>query len=410
MGEVSYTGQIVREAPEIEAYKTGMLAEAQRLYNTQPLNLPAYEAAGQSQSQLQATNLAKQGIGQYEPYIQAGSNSLTQGQNLSQAAAQGIAGINVGAQFGQAQDGMAEAMRTAGSSLSPDFTTSQGYLTGAAQGAAGATGGYNPQMTAAYMNPYQEQVTQNTMRELQRQGAIQQQGAAAQAVKTGAFGGTREGVQRAEMSRGLNDVMSRQIAQDYAQNYQQAQQAGMQGFEAQQQRGLAAANQLGQIGAQFGQQAVSNAQIGQSGAALQGQLSQGIGGLAGTQAGIDISRGQLLGQLGQGIGSMGVQQAALGQLGSQLNAADVSLMSQLGTQEQQNAQAQLDAQRATQLQRTMAPYQQLAFVSDIYKGAPSSQMALTSQSSPSASPWQQVVGTAVGAGSTIAGANKLFGG
>jgi len=184
----------------------------------------------------------------------------------------------------------------------------------------------------------------------------------------------------------------------------------MQGFEAQQQRGLAAANQLGQIGAQFGQQAVSNAQIGQSGAALQGQLSQGIGGLAGTQAGIDISRGQLLGQLGQGIGSMGVQQAALGQLGSQLNAADVSLMSQLGTQEQQNAQAQLDAQRATQLQRTMAPYQQLAFVSDIYKGAPSSQMALTSQSSPSASPWQQVVGTAVGAGSTIAGANKLFGG
>ena len=140
-----------------------------------------------------------------------------------------------------------------------------------------------------------------------------------------------------------------------------------------------------------------------------GQLSQGIGSLAGQQAGIDIQRGQLLGQLGQGIGSMGVQQAALGQLYSQLNAGDVSLLNQIGTQEQQNAQAQLDAMRMTNLQRTMAPYQQLGFVSDIYKGAPTSQMALTSQSAPSASPWQQVVGTAVGAASTAAGVNKLFG-
>jgi hypothetical protein len=409
MADVTYTGQIVREAPEIEAYKLGLLKEAQRLYAEQPLTLPAYEAAGLSQSQLQAANLAKQGIGAYEPYIQAGSTGLTQGQNLAQAAARGIAGIDVSPQYGQAQMGMEGALRAAGGALSPDFTTSQGYLTGAAQRAAGATGGYDPRMAQGYMNPYQEAVTQNTMRELQRQGAIQQQGAAAQAVKSGAFGSTREGVQRAEMARGLSDVMARQIAQDYAQNYQQAQQAAMQGYEAQQQRSLAAANQLGQIGSQFGQQAATGTQLQQAGAGLMGQLSQGIGSLAGQQAGIDIQRGQLLGQLGQGIGSMGVQQAALGQLHSQLNQGDVALLSQLGAQEQQNAQAQLDAQRMTNLQRTMSPYQQLGFVSDIYKGAPTSQMALTSQSAPSASPMQQIVGTAVGAASTAAGVNKLFG-
>jgi hypothetical protein len=409
MADISYTGQIVREAPEIEAYKLGLLKEAQRLYAEQPLTLPSYEAAGLSQSQLQAANLAKQGIGAYEPYIQAGSTGLTQGQNLSQAAARGIAGIDVAPQYGQAQLGMEQAMRTAGGALAPDFATSQGYLTGAAGRAAGATGGYDPTMARAYMNPYQEAVTQNTMRELQRQGAIQQQGAAAQAVKAGAFGSTREGVQRAEMARGLSDVMARQIAQDYAQNYQQAQQAAMQGYEAQQQRGLAAANQLANIGSQFGQQAATGTQLRQAGAGLQGQLAQGIGSLAGQQAGIDIQRGQLLGQLGQGIGSMGVQQAALGQLYSQLNAGDVSLLSQIGAQEQQNAQAQLDAMRMTNLQRTMAPYQQLGFVSDIYKGAPSTQMALTSQSAPSATPLQQVVGTATGVATTAAGVNKLFG-
>jgi len=393
MADITYTGQIVREAPEIEAYKLGLLKEAQRLYAEQPLTLPAYEAAGLSQSQLQASNLAKQGIGAYEPYIQAGSTGLTQGQNLAQAAARGIAGIDVSPQYQQAQLGMAQASQAAGSALSPDFTTSQGYLSGAAQRAAGSTAGYAPGMAREFMNPYQEAVTQNTMRELQRQGAIQQNAAAAQAAKSGAFGGMREGVQRAEMARGLSDVMARQIAQDYAQNYAQAQQAAMQGFEQQQQRNLAAANQMGQIGAQFGQQAATGTQMRQAGAGLMGQLSQGIGSLAGQQAGIDIQRGQLLGQLGQGIG----------------NAGDVALLNQIGTQEQQNAQAQLEAQRMTNLQRTMAPYQQLGFVSDIYKGAPSTQMALTSQSAPSASPMQQFVGTAVGAASTAAGVNKLFG-
>jgi len=223
MADVTYTGQIAREAPELEAYKLGLLKEAQRLYSTQPLTLPAQEAAGLSKGQLEANSLARQGIGAYEPYIQAGSTSLTQGQNLAQAAARGIAGIDVSPQYQQAQLGLGNAMQAAGGAMRPDFTTSQGYLTRSAQGAAGATGGYDPNMVRAYMNPYQEEVTQNTMRELQRQGAIQQNTAAGQAVKAGAFGGTREGVQRAEMSRGLNDVMARQIAQDYAQNYGQQQ-------------------------------------------------------------------------------------------------------------------------------------------------------------------------------------------
>jgi hypothetical protein len=58
--------------------------------------------------------------------------------------------------------------------------------------------------------------------------------------------------------------------------------------------------------------------------------------------------------------------------------------------------------------RIYAPYQQAAFLSDIYKGAPSTQMATTSASVPQASPFQQVAGTALGALSTY-GAGKVAG-
>jgi hypothetical protein len=88
------------------------------------------------------------------------------------------------------------------------------------------------------MNPYQQAVTEQTLAEIRRQADIAGQSQAAQAVRTGAFGGTREGVQRAEMERNVQNLMAQQIAQGYAQNYAQAQQAAMQADEAARQRQL----------------------------------------------------------------------------------------------------------------------------------------------------------------------------
>ena len=112
------------------------------------------------------------------------------------------------------------------------------------------------------------------------------------------------------------------------------------------------------------------------------------------------------------MGALGTQFGALGQASQQLGAADVGMLAGLGGLERQNAQAQLDAMRATQLQETMAPYQQLGFVSDIYRGAPSTQMAMTAQSAPTASPLQTAAGLGVGTLATVAGAKQagLFGG
>jgi hypothetical protein len=78
----------------------------------------------------------------------------------------------------------------------------------------------------------------------------------------------------------------------------------------------------------------------------------------------------------------------------------------LGSQQQRQQQAVLDAQRASAMQTAMQPYQQLAFQSDIYKGAPSTQMAITSQASPTPSPFQQIAGLGTGILGTAAAVNK----
>jgi hypothetical protein len=329
MAEISTTTQIMREAPEIEAYKLGLLQEGQRLYN-QPLMMPAVVAAGLSPTEQQAVDFAKQGVGAFEPYIQAGAQGLTQGMDLTQRGALSAGAIDTAPQFQAAQD-------VAGQGI--------GALLGSAQA-------YDPASAQAFMNPYQEQVTQNALREMRRQGNIAENQAAAQAVASGAFGGTREGVQRAETERGVQDLMMQRIMQDYAQNYLQAQQAAQGAFEAQQGRQLAT--------------------------------------------------GQALGQAGQGIGALTAQQA-----GIDLSAEDTRLLAGLGGLERQVEQSQLDAIRATQLQEAMAPYQQLGFVSDIYRGAPTTQMALTSASAPSASPLQSAVGLGVAGLSAASGAQNL---
>jgi hypothetical protein len=242
----------------------------------------------------------------------------------------------------------------------------------------------------AYMNPYQQSVTQNALREMDREASIARQGQAAQAVGAGAFGGTREGVQRAEFDSRVQDLKNQRIMQDYAQNYLQAQQAAMQGFEAQQGRQLASSQALGQAASQFG------------------QLGQGIGALTAQQASTDLAKAGTLGTLGGQMGQLGSQYAGLGEATQRLGAADVGLLAGLGGIERGVAQNQLDAMRQTQLQETMTPYQQLGFVSDIYRGAPTTSMALTSQTAPSASPTQTAVGYGIAGLSAAAGLKGLL--
>jgi hypothetical protein len=117
-----------------------------------------------------------------------------------------------------------------------------------------------------FYNPYQSYV----LDEINRQAQMKQQGIADQAITSGAFGGGREGIQRAELQRGTLDVLGRAQQQGFGTALQAAQ--NQQQLAAQ--TGLQAGQTLGQLGTT--QQAMAQGDISQLMAAggLQRQLAQ----------------------------------------------------------------------------------------------------------------------------------------
>ena len=151
-----------------------------------------------------------------------------------------VAGIS---QFTQAAQ--QQAARQAGlGSLSFDPKTGAVTTVGAGTGIAGyepflqqASAYSGPQAYQQFMSPYQQQVIDTTLTEFDKQRQQALAGQQAQAVAGGAFGGAREGVQRAEYgAQTLQDRAALQ-AQLLQQGFGQAQQAAQTAF--QQQQGLA---------------------------------------------------------------------------------------------------------------------------------------------------------------------------
>lgn len=450
------------------------------------------------QSAMQAQQAGPQ-FGQAQGMIGAGAQAAMQAAQQP-GFQQGIGTMGMGALQGQAaaqQPGFGQAQGTLGMGI------------GALQGAAQM---YDPSRAQQFMNPYQQQVIDESLRQINRQGDISRQNLQAQAVRSGAFGGSREGVQRAELERALSEQRNAAIVGGLSQGYNQAATQAQQAFEQQQGRqlaqaqglqgaagtagslasqqaglglqaagltqnvgqaqlsaagqqgqlGLSAAGQMGQAGAQMGsleaqraQQALAAAQyggtvgqqlaaqnlqqasLGQGAAGLYGQLGtqqaglagqyaniagqqanilgqqsqlqqalgQGIGNLAAQQFGVGQNMAQGLGSLGTQMGNMGVQQAGLGQQAQAMGQQDVNFQYNLGAQQQRQQQAELDALRATRTQEALAPQQRLAFISDIYRGAPSTQMAITQQQQAAPSPFQQAAGLGIaGVSAAAAGA------
>jgi len=219
------------------------------------------------------------------------------------------------------------------------FLQSAGETIGAGLGAIGAgVRTLDPTQVGTYMDPYQQQVTQEALAELDRQAQMQSQRTAAEAVAAGAFGGSRFGVREAEEARNLAQVKSQRIFEDLSRNYLQAQAA---------QR--ATAQQLGQLGTQ----------------------------------------------------TLGVAQAqsGLGSLGQQLQGVDINRLLSVGGVQQQQQQNILEAQRQTELARQQEPFRRAGFASDILRGVPTSQIQYTSQPSPSL--LQQVAGLGIAGLSTL---------
>jgi hypothetical protein len=187
------------------------------------------------------------------PFIEA--LGKTYGEDLTSAIG-GLKGLDVSKIYG------------------PQFVAGQGALAQQAQGLAGGLGSYQPYLQAAqaatgpqayqqFMSPYQQDVINTTLGQYDIQAQKNLPGLAAQAIGAGAYGGGREGVQRAEyqnqsdLNRALLQAQLQQQGYGQAQSLagqqynQQMQLAGQsQGLASQQIAGLSALGQQQQAQAQ----------------------------------------------------------------------------------------------------------------------------------------------------------------
>jgi len=260
--------------------------------------------AGQDVLQQRAATLAGSGVGSFQPFITAAQQQAT-------AAGQTVGDV--------------------GTTLS---------------GIAGLTGAPTSAQIQQYMSPYQSQVIDTTLSEFDRQRAIQEKSIADQAIASGAFGGGREGVQRAEYQSQSDRDRAALQAQLLQQGFGQAQQARQQDIQ----------NRFG--------------------------LGQAQSGLAGQQLGLGQFQSGLAGQV------------------PQLQRADISTLGQVGAAQQAQSQAELDAARQGARTAAYEPLERLGFfgqgVTGLMGGYPAQ---YNFQSTPAASPLQ----TALGLGTGLAG-------
>ena len=123
-----------------------------------------------------------------------------------------------------------------------------------------------PDAVTQFMNPFENQVVQQTMQDIAREGERAQNQLGGQAVAAGAFGGSRFGVAQADLAGKTLEQQARSAGQIRQQGFQQAQQAAQRAAQLQ--------GALGQSAQQMGMQDV-NTLMG-IGSLQQQQLQRGL--------------------------------------------------------------------------------------------------------------------------------------
>ena len=243
--------------------------------------------------------------------------------------------------FAQAQQDIGTGMSTVGMGI-PSLQAAQGQFDP-------STSNYQQ-----FFNQYQSDVTKEALKQMDAEAAVARNQLQDQAQQVGAFGGSRMGVQEAELDKNILDIKSRRIFQDLAQNYQQAQDKAIGTYESAAGRRLQAAPLFGQIGT--------------------------------GQAGLGAQRA------GMATQQFGMQQQGLGSLFG------------FGQAEQTQAQQLANEQFRQQIEMSQEPYKRLGFMSDILQGIPSYQQTVQQKPLPYTNPLLGALGAGLGTYGILSGA------
>ena len=164
------------------------------------------------------------------------------------------------------------------------------------------------------------------------------------------------------------------------------------------------------MGHMLGQLGIQGGQLGLQGAQQRAQLGETLGRFGLQRGQFGLQGAQQMSQLGDQLGTLGLRQSALGELGQTLGQREAGFLFDMGARGQAQQQAEIEALRQSQLAQMYEPYQRVAYLSDIYKGAPSSQIAITGSTAPQASTAQQMLGLGISALGAYRGAKGAMGG
>ena len=229
---------------------------------------------------------------------------------------------------------------TGQAAFQPDLDAARAAAQAGIPALQAAQGQFDPSQSnyQQFFDQYQADVTNQALKQMDEEAAKAQANLATQAQRAGAFGGSRFGVQEAELAKNLQDIKSRRISEDLSRNFQQAQAKAMDTFERAQARNL------------------------------------GVG--------------QALGQAAQGLGS-------LGQLGFGLGQAGIGTLGTIGGQRQARNQALADETLRLTTARQQEPLNRLRFVQDQLSRVPSAQQRTIEQPVPFTNPLLGAIGAGI---------------
>ena len=172
----------------------------------------------------------------------------------------------------------------------PQFGGARGALGRAERTGYGSTGRFDPRGISSFYNPFEEDVVQQTLKDVREGLATSDMGLRDQAISAGAFGGSRSRLRRGELAENIARGATEQIGAIRSGGFSDAANRAQQAFEAQQQR------QAGLAGLQAG---LAGQEAGLAGQESQAALARGrqFGDLSTTEAANQLARAQQLGSL-----------------------------------------------------------------------------------------------------------------
>jgi hypothetical protein len=365
---------------------------AQKTYLDQPAILQG--TAGLSAQEQQARQIAQQGIGSYQPFLNRQESLINQGiSDLGQQ--RGLLGEALGgyrAAYGAQQPYFGAAESQLGSGLGGMFS-SLGYGGPSARNLLGQSlQGYDPRMANQFYNPFEEQVVNRTIQDVLKAGDIQDiQQRAADISRGGesAFG-SRARLSSAERQSALGRGLGEALSQIRSGGFDTAQSRALQELENRRSGARSGAQLEAGFGAQGSDAQRQYAQdllgIGQGRSALERQLAGDITGVGTGIAGI----GANLAGYGSSLGQLGETQ-------QRLRGQDISMLEGLGATDRGIEEQRLARQYNQQLEQRQSPLLAAQFVQGFAPQYQASKTQITKDYGMPVDPLSQGLGAALSA-------------